>query len=223
MSYNFNDYNEKTVLNITNIATAKRGNLSKSAEVKFNVKTTLDTNAAIVTQVKKICHISINVKSIIKLEKFATNIEDTCKEVNITQCTLNPIYAPNKHSKWIKCQLFLAGFVRDTISYVTSTCKVDSVGRCMTDCVRCTTCTIPFNSTIIIKLHGGHYTDYHNNSVNLPYCELMHSAVYQGDLKSNLRDIENYKKLEENMIVTATLKILQDKNLKLVPNFVHIP
>ncbi|SHH96714.1 CsxC family protein [Clostridium grantii] len=198
--------------------------------------------------VKKICSVNINVKSIIKLERFASDIKDIDKEVCITQATLCPIHSPYTHRRygWVKYQLFLAGYVKKNIRYCKPTCE--PVGRCgcVSGQVLCTTCKIPFECSTTVKLprskvcgknesyqkkfetlgedklcrdpYAFHLTNYENFE-ELPYCELVQAVINECDFVKNPMDDGTFKKLEEKMVVSVTLRILQNEEMFVAPGF----
>lgn len=190
--------------------------------------------------VKKICTVNINVKSIVKLEKWAADIKEIDKDVCITQCTLCPIYTPHMGYKcrYIKYQLFLEGYVKKNIRYCHPKCEAEGKKGCVSGNIVCTTCKIPFECSTTIKLRKSswkgdapsfqekfetldetklcknpyeqHLVNF-ENFVEVPYCELVHAVINECDFVQNPRDDGQFRKLEEKMVVSVTLRILQDE------------
>lgn len=199
-----------------------------------------------VTVVKKICYININVKSLIKLEKWATDIKEIDKEVCLTQCTLCPIYTPHMgyRCRWAKYQLFLEGYVKKNIRYCHPKCEPECKNSCVSGDILCTTCKIPFECSTTIKLrktswkgdapsfqekfetldetrlcrnpYEQHLVNF-ENFVELPRCELVHSVINECDFVKKPRDDGQFRKLEEKMVVSVTLRILQDEEKCIKP------
>ncbi|GAA0178824.1 hypothetical protein SH2C18_18110 [Clostridium sediminicola] len=193
--------------------------------------------------VKKICCVNINVKSFIKLEKCAEDIKDIDKDVCITQCTLCPIHTPYMEYKWVKYQLFLEGYVKKNIRYSYPTCEAEGKRGCVSGKVLFTTCKIPFECSTTIILPNSckknlpsfqekfetldktklcrdydqqHLMNY-ENFVEVPYCELVNSVISECDFVKTPRVEGKFKKLEEKMVVSVTLRVLQNEEMCIKP------
>lgn len=193
--------------------------------------------------VKKICCVNINVKSFIKLEKYAEDIKDIDKDVCITQCTLCPIMAPCVEYKWVKYQLFLEGYVKKNIRYCYPTCEPEGKKGCTSGKILCTTCKIPFECSTTIKLpsygkknipsfqdkfetldktklcrdfNQQHLINY-ENFAELPYCEMVNCVISECDFMKTPRVEGKFKKLEEKMVVSVTLRVLQNEEMCVQP------
>ncbi|WP_461205420.1 CsxC family protein [Clostridium sp. DL1XJH146] len=190
--------------------------------------------------VKKICCVNINVKSFIKIEKTATDIKNIDKEVCITQCTLCPIYTPYMDCKYDNYQLFLEGYVKKNIRYCHPTCEKEGKTGCISGDVLCTTCKIPFECSTNVKLSSScenknepsfqdefemldnnklckdsnkkHLINYTNYS-DQPYCELVNYIISECDFLQRPSEEGNFKKLEEKMVVSVTLRVMQNEEM----------